>query len=123
MQETKRRTMSEREGDVYQWGREAWERMQADKADEPLYLAVLAILTRYDPIGIGQGIDNPYWQTEYSSETDTILPRVLPSHSVDAVGRIVHEEFVRWFDPQTAGSPEKYDDIAGEIWQVLHRSE
>jgi len=96
-------------------GREEWERLRADKADEPLYLAVLAILTRHDPIDIGWEAENPYWQTEYDLATDTILPRVLPSHSIDDVRRIVHEEFVRWFDLQTAGPLEKYNNIAGEI--------
>jgi hypothetical protein len=36
--------------------------------------------------------------------------------------RVVHEEFVRWFDTPTAGSPDRYMEVASEIWQLLQVS-
>jgi hypothetical protein len=36
--------------------------------------------------------------------------------SPDDVQRIVHEEFVRWFDRQIAGPVERYRGVAETIW-------
>ena len=60
---------------------------------------VEALLYRHDPIGIAFG-DNP---DEYSPEAGSIVPRLLDVTTVEDVQRIVHEEFVRWFDSDTAG--------------------
>lgn len=34
------------------------------------------------------------------------------------VHNAVYSEFVRWFDADTAGPPERYEKIASEIWQL-----
>jgi len=31
----------------------------------------------------------------------------------------VHQEFVRWFDPDTVGPPARYEAIAEEVWTLL----
>jgi hypothetical protein len=79
-----------------------------------LFDAVSALLFRHDPASINFEI-NP---EEYNSEAGTILPRLKSCHGADEVRRVVHEEFVRWFDVETAGPSERYQQIAAEIWQL-----
>jgi len=76
---------------------------------------VEALLYRHDPIGIAFG-DNP---DEYSPEAGSIVPRLLDVTTVEDVQRIVHEEFVRWFDSDTAGPAAGYQSIAEELWTLL----
>jgi hypothetical protein len=80
-----------------------------------LYDRVLAILFEEDPAGINFE-DNT---DEYEPEVDTILPRLKSCHSVGDVRTVVHEEFIRWFDGDTAGPPERYGRIAKRIWSEL----
>lgn len=74
-----------------------------------LFDAVSALLYRHDPIGIA--FDNVN-SNEYDPETGTILPRLRNCESASDVQRVVHDEFVRWFDVGTAGSEEHYEVIA-----------
>lgn len=82
-----------------------------------LFDAVSALLFRHDPIGINAEVNTD----EYDLETESILPRLKNSHSAEDVQRIVHEEFVRWFDGGTAGRAERYSEISFEIWQLWRR--
>ena len=85
-----------------------------------LYGEVLALLFRHDPIGLNFGVN----ADEYDPEVRTILPRLHEATSVDDVCRIVHEEFVRWFDcdagkrisPGIAGPQSRYQELAAELW-------
>jgi hypothetical protein len=79
-----------------------------------LFDSMAALLFRHDPIGVNFD-DNT---DEYEPEVDTILPRMRGCHSSDDVLRVVHEEFIHWFDSSIAGSPERYQTIASEIWQL-----
>jgi hypothetical protein len=77
-----------------------------------LFDSTAALLFRHDPVGINFD-DNT---DEYEPEAETILPRLKTCSSPDEVLQVVHQEFVRWFDPSTAGPPERYTQIASEIW-------
>jgi len=79
------------------------------------YQKMTSILFVEDPIGINFE-DNT---DEYELEVSTILPRLRSCRSVEDVQRVVHEEFVRWFDAGTAGPPEKYQGIAKRIWEEV----
>ena len=79
---------------------------------------VAAILFEEDPIGIN--FENN--TDEYEPEVETILPRLAACADVHAVQSVVHEEFVRWFDPVTAGPREGYERIARRIWTELIRA-
>lgn len=79
-----------------------------------LFDSIEALLFRNDPIGINFE-DNT---DEYDPETRTILPRLPTCKSSADVLRVVHEEFTRWFDSATAGPPERYGQIASEIWDL-----
>ncbi len=81
-----------------------------------LYSRLEEILYHTDPLGLNFG-DNP---DEYSSEVNTILPRLHHARSEKDVLSIVHEEFVRRFDSDTAGpiSNPKYSEAAKEIWNA-----
>jgi hypothetical protein len=57
-----------------------------------------------DPIGLNFETNTD----EYRPEAQSIVIRLPEATSRDEVRRIVHEEFVRWFDPQTAGPVERY---------------
>jgi hypothetical protein len=78
-----------------------------------LFDRVAALLFRYDPASITFEIN----RDEYETEARTILPRLRTCKSVEDVQRVVHEEFVRWFDEATAGPAERYGEIASEIWE------
>ena len=80
-----------------------------------LYTEVSRLMREADPIrliGIGAPDD------EYDVEVRTILPRLREAKSSDDVQRIVHEEFVRWFSAEIAGSAAGYADVAKKIWEV-----
>jgi len=78
-----------------------------------LYTDVLALLFKDDPIEINIK-DNT---DEYEPEVDTILPRLSSCANAADVQKVVHEEFVRWFDRETAGPPERYRVVARQIWE------
>jgi hypothetical protein len=80
-----------------------------------LFDSTAALLFRHDPIGIS--FENPKTD-EYEPEVGTILPRLHGCKSSDDVLRVVHGEFVRWFEASNAGRPERYAQIASEIWQL-----
>lgn len=95
-------------------GEESCQARRMTEEYRELFGAVSALLFRHDPIGINfEGNAD-----EYDSETGTILPRLKDCRSVQDVQTVVHEEFVRWFDRQTAGPPESYSDISAEIWKL-----
>ncbi len=87
------------------------ERKRLSSSYKQLLNEVSAILFRHDPIGINfeDNID------EYDPEAGTILPRLRRGLSAEETTAIVHEEFVRWFERETAGSRERYSAIATEI--------
>jgi hypothetical protein len=72
-----------------------------------------ALLFRHDPIGLDFG-DNT---DEYRSEAETITLRLPEADTEQDARRIVHEEFIRWFGPDTAGPADRYAAVAHETWQ------
>lgn len=88
------------------------ERCRLRAAYGDLYDGLLALLCDGDPVGINFETN----EDEYAPEVDRILPRLNSAASRDDVRRIVHEEFVRWFDAETAGPPSRYDRVADELW-------
>src|SRR5438445_1524137 len=91
------------------------ERRQLKAEYGQLFESVSALLFRHDPIGIAFDNENT---DEYDPETGTILPRLRNCECASDVLRVVHEEFVRWFDAGNAGSVERYGDIASEVWRL-----
>lgn len=78
--------------------------------------AVSRAIDRADPISLlswGAPAD------EYSPEVDTIVPKLTGATSAEDVQRILHEEFLRWFDADTAGPLEAYQAVANEVWQAV----
>jgi hypothetical protein len=83
-----------------------------------LYNEILGILFRHDPIGINFETNTD----EYGPEVDTILPRLKEAHSPEELRRIIHEEFLHWFNGvDTAGPEANYDKIAQEVWAAYQR--
>ena len=80
-----------------------------------LFDATAALLFRLDPIGINYDTNTD----EYEPEVGTILPRLKNCQSQSDVRRIVHEEFVRWFDD--AGPQKNYEPIAAELWELWQK--
>ncbi|MCI0344864.1 MAG: hypothetical protein L0221_05385 [Chloroflexi bacterium] len=68
----------------------------------------------HDPIGINYEENTD----EYDPEVATILPRLRTAQTPADVVSIVHEEFVRWFNAEIAGPPERYAKIGDEIWKL-----
>ena len=85
-------------------------RLKAEYGD--LFDSVADISFRHDPVGINFE-DNT---DEYYPEARTILPRLRDCHSAEDVTNVVHEEFVRWFESESAGPKENYRSPSEEIW-------
>jgi len=86
------------------------------KQDYPqIYDRVTAILFEEDPIGINYEFNTD----EYEPETGSILPRISSCRSAVELQLVVHGEFVRWFNAETAGPLEKYARIATRIWREI----
>lgn len=83
--------------------------------------AVAEALRRLDPIGLTEA-GTP--SSEYDPEIGTIMPRLREARTSDDLARIIHEEFVAWFGPETAGSEARYNVAANEIWShwLLNRA-
>lgn len=88
------------------------ERQRLKREYRELYDEVLEILFRNDPIGINFEINTD----EYEPEAGTILPRLKEARSPEDLQNIIHQEFVRWFGADIAGSRAKYAKIAQEVW-------
>ncbi|HJP74093.1 MAG TPA: hypothetical protein VJ914_07490 [Pseudonocardiaceae bacterium] len=84
----------------------------ADRQD--LVARLEEILFRHDPIGI----NFEHNTDEYRPEAETISLRIGEAASEHDLQRIIHEEFVRWFDDSIAGPAERYAEIAREAWQI-----
>jgi hypothetical protein len=69
-----------------------------------LFDTTAKLLFRHDPIGISFDQDT---EDEYESEAGTILPRLHTCRSAADVVKVIHEEFVRWFDPIIAGPEDR----------------
>lgn len=81
-----------------------------------LHKIVRNVLNTADPIGfIAAGCP----EDEYDPEVKTIIPRLHGIESVEQVKRILHEEFVLWFDEVQAGQPQAYESAAREIYTYL----
>lgn len=87
-----------------------YKRLKAEYGE--LFDSVADVLFQHDPVGINFE-DNT---DEYYPEVGTILPRLKDCHSAQDVTSVVHEEFVRWFEPETAGPKDRYQLPAEEIW-------
>ncbi len=90
------------------------ERQKVQEQYGNLFNTLSDIIFRHDPIGINFE-DNT---DEYDPEVGTILPRLKNAHSEAETLIIIHEEFGRWFGEDIAGSQDKYQDLAVEIWSV-----
>ena len=93
------------------------QRLKAEYGD--LFVSVADILFRHDPIGINFE-DN---RDEYYPEARTILPKLRDCHSVQDVTGVVHEEFIKWFELETAGPREKYQLLSEEIWNLWQEAQ
>jgi hypothetical protein len=83
-----------------------------------LYDDISAILFRHDPIGINFETNTD----EYEPEVGTILPRLREASCAADLSRIVHEEFLRWFnEDEIVGSPAHYEKIVEEIWNAYQK--
>jgi hypothetical protein len=78
---------------------------------------VLEILFRNDPIGINFEINTD----EYEPEVGKILQQINESSSPQDLQKIIHQEFVRWFGADIAGSRAKYARIAQEVWDAYKK--
>ncbi len=77
-----------------------------------------AVLFNADPVGINFE-DNT---DEYDSETGTIVVRLKEASAAAHVKAIVYEEFCKWFDADTAGGIEDYEDASILIWNLWRDS-
>jgi hypothetical protein len=77
-----------------------------------LYAAATHLFFKVDPIGINFASNSD----EYEPEVGTVLPRLESAESVDDVGRILREEFRRWFGDVFDGR--STDRLAPELWSL-----
>ena len=90
--------------------------VQKRKAVQKEFAALFDVFTKLlfeaDPIGINFGTNTD----EYDPEVGTIIPRLRHANTEDDAAQIIHEEFCRWFDAETAGSIDAYRKIAAQVW-------
>lgn len=91
-----------------------WERLRLRAEYGKLFDKVANLLFQHDPIGINFESNTD----EYESEAGTILPRLKTCGSVLEVRKMVHEEFIHWFDAGIAGAESNYDAIAQKLWEL-----
>jgi hypothetical protein len=84
-------------------------------SQDDLVSRVEALLFQHDPVGINFGTNTD----EYRPEAETIVPRLVGATDEHSVAKIVHEEFVRWFDASIAGPLEAYQAVAADLWRLL----
>ena len=75
------------------------------------FMRLAQILFEEDPIGINFE-DNT---DEYEPEAGTILPKLRDCETVEQVQFVIYTEFVRWFDVEIAGPPDRYRSAAERI--------
>ena len=83
-----------------------------------LVAELTALLYRHDPMGIA--CDGEY-ADEYEPEAGAIAVRLPDTGSVADVRAVVHAEFVRWSDDESAGPASAHQAIAEEVRQLLDR--
>jgi hypothetical protein len=82
-----------------------------------LHSGLTALLYHHDPLGLAAA-GAP--KDEYEPEVSTIIPRLKDANRAEDVRRIVHEEFLHWFDgEETAGPESAYSSIAQDIWTTF----
>lgn len=84
-----------------------------------LVAEISGILFEADPIGINFESNTD----EYDAEAETIVIALPRARGADDVRSLTHEAFVQWFDPETAGSMERYRAASAEIWKAWQRSQ
>ena len=70
------------------------DREQVRQQYPELFQEVNRLIFEADPIGINFGHNTD----EYEPEVGTIIPRLKSCESPSDVRKVIHEEFVRWFD-------------------------
>ena len=93
------------------------ERRQLRQEYGDLFDEVSAILFELDPIGINFESNTD----EYEPEVGTILVRLQACHSAQDVRRVIHQEFIRWFDKGIAGAETHYQRAAERVWAAWQR--
>ena len=93
------------------------ERARLRKEFGELFDEASSILFELDPVGINFETNTD----EYEPEVGTILPRLRSCFSEVEALRIIHEEFVRWFDEVTAGLESNYEEAAKRLWAAWNR--
>lgn len=82
---------------------------------DALWDGVSAILADADPLGF---IDMGAPRNEYDPEVETILPRLAECDSAADMREVVFQEFERWFGAGKVGPPDRYTEVAEEIWAL-----
>ncbi|HEY6908842.1 MAG TPA: hypothetical protein VI356_05715 [Myxococcales bacterium] len=94
-------------------------RVELRREFKDLYREVARILFEEDPIRINFETNSD----EYEAEAGTILPRLRGCSGVEEVRAVVHEEFVRWFGADIAGTGGRYGSIAEKIWAAIRKEQ
>ena len=98
---------------------EEMEREQVRQQYPELFQEINRLIFEADPIGINFGHNTD----EYEPEVGTIIPRLKSCESPSDVRKVIHEEFVRWFDAEMAGSESNYEELAERVWEIWQKHE
>lgn len=111
-----------RKKDLSEWPPEIAARVEAARAaraevnrkSPELFERLRRCFFQHDPMGIGFETNTD----EYDPEVGTILPRLPQCKSEVDVLEVVHQEFVQWFDADTAGPKSEYQSVSTEVWKI-----
>jgi hypothetical protein len=96
--------------------RDERKRLRVEYAE--LFAGLTEILARSDLMGIAELGPRA---NAYEPEVGTILPRLRDATDAADVQRILHEEFVRWFDADILPPQAEFAAPAAEIWTLWLR--
>jgi hypothetical protein len=101
--------------DLARWRRE---RAELKRRYGPIFDELRRAFNRHDPIGL---LSAGAPEDEYEAEVGAVLTRLPATASLEDVRRLVHEEFVRWFGEDVAGTETRYLALAGDVWAIRQR--
>lgn len=81
---------------------------------EPLYDRLHQILAHHNPAGLD--LTRSDTRDDYGLPVGTLIPK-LPTVQESDLRDVLHREMTHWYR-DVAGPPERYNVVAGEIWQA-----
>lgn len=78
-----------------------------------LIIELRSVFNKFDPIGIQE--DENF--DEYNPEIKAILSKTRKGMNMVQLQELIYNVFVSWFDEETAGNKEEYENLTREVYE------